>query len=457
MSKLKSSEINAYAFYSFASSLAFAIPMSYLTIFMTENLLYSAALMGTTLLIARAIDFVIGLIAGSVVSKTNFKWGKYRSWLIILRFVVFFGIVIQFIDTSKLPTYTKMIVTILGYGMLHFSMNFIQTAQYGVLSAMAGSDMEDRDKLSIRGTQWMAAGNILVSAITLPFIQAITPYVGSSNAYTIAATLFGLVLVVGNMMLSKAAAPYDIPQPKDTATNVVSTKISDLVKSVATNSQLLVYITASSLFNIGLMTFNGILAYYFMYVLGNFLLMSLAMTITTAFGLVASIIGPKIGRKLGKKNAMVYGLLIYAAGNLCISFFAKGSLVVYIIFSCISAVAMYFFQAFGPLYVLDAGEYGFYKTGKDYRAMATGLFTMPFKIGFALGGAVSGYGLAIIGYTAGMTPTPQFVDKFMLLLGGIPAAFYVVAAVLMIVGYKITDEDAAKYAAANIERLAKTS
>ena len=183
MAKLEKSKINAYVFYSVAVSVANVIPLGYINIFMTENLLYSAALMGTVLLAARLIDLVVALISGGIIEKSRLKWGKFRSWIILLRFVVFGGCVIQFSDTSMLPTGTKVIITILGYIMLHCSMAFLQTAQFGILSAMAGSDMEDRNTLSIRSGQAMAAAMILTSAVTLPFIQFLTPIVGNSNAY----------------------------------------------------------------------------------------------------------------------------------------------------------------------------------------------------------------------------------------------------------------------------------
>jgi len=455
MNRLSKAEINKYAFYAFASNVGFAVPMGYITIFMTENLLISAAVMGTTLLIARAVDFVIALMAGGIVEKSRFKWGKYRSWLIILRYVIFSGMILQFINTSSLPMGVRVLVVILGYCMLHCSMNFIATAQFGILACMAGSSMEDRNQLAIRSGQMMAASMILTSATVLPFIQLITPFVGNSSAYLIATVLFGIVFIIGISMLIKTSEQYDLPQTKGPAAGMPTVTVSDMVKSVFTNSQLLVIMLANTLFNIGMMLMAGIMAYYFMYVLGNFLLMSVAMTSTTLFGLVASIIGPKIGLKLGKKNAMVAGLSVYTLGSLAITLFAKDSLVIYIIIGCVNSLAMYFYAGFGVNYFLDAGEYGFYKTGKDNRSVAMSMMNIPMKIGMALGGALAGYGLAIIGYTAGMTPTPEFIDKFMWLIGGIPAIFYALAALSMLVGYRITDADAAKYAAANAETMAK--
>lgn len=453
MSKLDKSKINAYVFYTFASSVGVVVPLNYLNIFMTENLGYSAALMGTTLLIPRIIDFVVGLLAGGIIEKSRLKWGKFRSWIMIFRFVVFAGCAVLFLNTSALPVGTKMLITILGYVMLHCSMNFLQTAQFGILSVMAGADMEDRNTLSIRSGQAAAASMILTSMITLPFIEFLTPIVGNSNAYLIAAALFAAVFFIGCTVLGRAAAPYDLPRSKEEVKNVPTATVKDMINSVVTNKQLLIYILSSSLFYVGMMLFAGITAYYFMYVLGNFLLMSVSMTATTVFSLVASIIGPKMGMKLGKKNAMVVGLFIYAAGSIGIALFAKNSLIIFIILSCVNGLGMYFFQGFGPNYVIDTGEYGFYKTGKDNRAVAMGMMNMPMKIGMMVGGSLGGYGLQMIGYTAGMVPTAEFVSKFMLLLGGVPAIFYIVAAIIMLVGYKISDEDAAMYAKANAEKM----
>jgi Na+/melibiose symporter-like transporter len=206
---------------------------------------------------------------------------------------------------------------------------------------------------------------------------------------------------------------------------------------------------------IGMMLMQSSMAYYFTYVLGDFLLMSVSMTATTSFAVVASIIGPKIGVKLGKKNAMVVGLLINTASLLSITFLAKESLIIYIILSCINSLGMYTFTGFGPNYVIDAGEYHYYKTGVDNRALAMGMMNMPIKIGFIIGGTLAGYALQAIGYTAGMTVTPEFVSKFMWVFTGIPSAFYLLGAIIMFLGYKITDEDAAMYAKANAERMAK--
>lgn len=113
------------------------------------------------------------------------------------------------------------------------------------------------------------------------------------------------------------------------------------------------------------------------------------------------------------------------------------------------------FSSFSVIYMLDAGEYGFYKTGKDNRTVGMSMMNIPMKIGMAVGGAVGGFGLASIGFSTGMTVTASFISNFMWLLGGIPAAFYLLGSIVMAIGYRITDADAALYAKENAERVAK--
>jgi len=452
---LKKSAVTAYAFYTVALTLFSTVSMSYTNIYMTDYLLYSAALMGTTLLVGRIIDFIIGLLAGGIIEKSKLKWGKYRSWTLICQFTAFAGTTLLFTNTSSLPTGAKVAVTIVAYILMHGSMDFLQPAQFGALSVLAGADMEARNLLSIRSAQAMAVASIVASASIIPMINFFTPIVGGANAYTVVAVLFGVLFIIGASYLAKTTAPYDLPQTGEASSHAPTPTIGQMFKSVVTNNQLLVYLLSSSLMYIGMMLMQGAMAYYFTYVLGDFLLMSVAMTATTAFAVVASVIGPKIGIKLGKKNAMVVGLLINTACLLAITFFARESLIIYIIISCINSLGMYVFSGFGPNYVIDAGEYHYYKTGIDNRALAMGLMNMPIKIGFMIGGTLAGYALQAIGYTAGMTVTSEFISKFMWIFTGIPSAFYLAGAIIMFLGYKITDEDAAMYAKANAERMAK--
>ncbi|WKY46191.1 MFS transporter [Eubacteriaceae bacterium ES2] len=133
--------------------------------------------------------------------------------------------------------------------------------------------------------------------------------------------------------------------------------------------------------------------------------------------------------------------------------FAADSFPLYVGISVINVMAIYLFNSFGVNYMLDTGEYGFYKTKKDNRAVAMSMFNLPIKIGLTLGGAIAGFGLAWAGYEVGVDLGPDFINKFMILLGIAPGAIALLGSVVMFFSYKITDEDAAMYAAENAKAM----
>ena len=181
--------------------------------------------------------------------------------------------------------------------------------------------------------------------------------------------------------------------------------------------------------------------------------MSFSMTITMITGFLASMVMPKLGGKFGKKRSFVIALVIYALAYGCV-YFVGGNWILYTVCGAIGGGAVYLFTSYGANYFVDCGEYHLYKTGKDTRTIAITMYSVPMKIGMALGGAIATFGLTFIGYEAGMTVDAVFQNQFMILLAVVPAALVLIGAIIMQVGYKITDEDAARYAAENAAKYA---
>ena len=77
------------------------------------------------------------------------------------------------------------------------------------------------------------------------------------------------------------------------------------------------------------------------------------------------------------------------------------------------------------------------------------------KIGFALGGSLVGYAVALSGYHAPTETAAAFVDdmgRFLTIWALIPACTTALAMLIIGFGYKLTEEQAAEYAKANMER-----
>lgn len=451
---LTSSQVNKYGFYLLTSSLAAMVQMTYLTIFMTDCIKIPMGIVATTLLIARAIDFFIGVICGGIIEKVRMPWGKYRSWLLVLRWVIVFAIVCSFFDTSAWPLGFRVGVSFIGYILLNAGMSFTTNAYYALGPALAGANANDRFRLSARGAQFMCVAMLITSAFTIPLVKFFTPIVGPGNAYLIVAVAFAVPYLIGCQIVNNLCKECD-PSGKreELPDGPGAVTLKDMVESVTQNKQLLVLFLAYTIYYIGMYIISGLGTYYFTYIVGNFMNMSYSMTVCMVTGFLASMVMPKIGGKLGKKKSFVAGLVIYAAAYAA-AYFAGGNWIFYTVCGAIGGGAVYMFTTFGANYFVDCGEYYLYKTGKDTRMIAITMYSVPMKIGMALGGAIGNFGMAIIGYQAGMAIDQIFTTKFMLLLTLIPAALIFVGALIMQFGYKITDEDAARYAAENAAKYA---
>ena len=72
----------------FTNQIGSALTMLFLTVFITEYMGISPALMAVSLTVARVADLILSLFAGAIVQKTNMRYGQFRSWLLIIMPIV---------------------------------------------------------------------------------------------------------------------------------------------------------------------------------------------------------------------------------------------------------------------------------------------------------------------------------------------------------------------------------
>jgi len=457
--KLTRNEVFIYGLSGFFSTLAFATPMGYLQLFLTEDLFIGAAVLGTAFLIARVIDFFLTLVAGATIENSRPKTGKYSSWTASLRWVILAGMLLCMLPTTSLPVGAKLTIAMIGYLLFNGTMNFTATANMGILSVVAGPSMQDRIRLSLTSFRMLTVASVITSAGVLPTLNLLGRLLGESGKvwrYEILTAFLSIFYIIGTSFLLRLSRPkdvyFDANAPQGSYPKV---KISDMVKAVAGNDQLLIYMLTMFTQFFGLYTGMAGIVYYFIYVLGNLNWMPLFSTCMTLWSLVTMTFGPKIGLKLGRKRAMVITLLWGAAFSVLVIFFAKINIWVYIGISMFSAAGGSLISGYGANYILDVGEYGYWKTGKDNRTVVMSMMNVPIKLATALGGSVGLWLLAAIGYVPGMGAPglpaipANFTDSLMLIMGGVPAVCNLIAGLLFLFFYRIDDEKAATYAREN--------
>ena len=302
---LTDSIINLNALSNGLNTMAFTVPTLYLTMFMTDYLGISPVAMGTGMLIAKTFDFIISLVAGVIIEKANMKHGKYLSWIRLITATLFFGNIIQMLDTTAFvgSSTMRLVIVMIGYMMFHGSMNFNAASRAAMITKLAGPDMAARKKITARQAQVGSAVSIISSAITLPCVQFVQRTTGSETmGYFLVALVFSTSFAITNMIYVKKAQPFDPYDPNPAAAKSRPT-IGQMVSSVVTNKQMLILFVAFTITGIGNQVYAGITTYFFRCT-GTFGKYTIVLTARSICAFLASMVAPSIGKKLGKKTVI---------------------------------------------------------------------------------------------------------------------------------------------------------
>ena len=435
-------------------TLAIMVGFMYLNTFATEVLVIPAGTLAVALGVAKLLDFCFSLFAGAIIEKVKIgKTGKNQSWLYLGRWILAVSIMAEVCNTSAAPLIVRVAVLSVSYTVLNCLMNILQTAYYGVLAAVAGPNMANRNAMTINMTRQSTVITIICSFI--PTFVTVLPF-GNWN-YFIVAFVFMLPMPFALGAIAKCADGKDVPVGATGSVNQVG--IGDMFGTLLKNPQMLVLFLVFTILYIAQFTYQANYTYYFIYVVGDFTKMTLATLINAFVGFLAAMVMPKLGAKLGKKMSCVFGFLMMSVALILVSFFGAPNgvpnLTAYIIIMSLLMAGTYTWMPYMVVLFLDAGEYFLYKTGKDTRAIAAGLASPPMKIGMTVGNTLGLALLSAIGFVSGgaFEISVTWIANFMRVTFMLPGLIYLAAAIIMLLFYKISDKDAAMYAQANAEKM----
>jgi Na+/melibiose symporter-like transporter len=315
------------------------------------------------------------------------------------------------------------------------------------MAAVAGPNPANRQAMTVMMTRL----GTVIALITAFIPTLVTKLQFGKWNYFVIATVFMLPMPWAFGAIAKLAEGKDLPVGAGGQVHQITP--ADMIGALTENKMLLALFVTNTILNISTNITSGIGSYYWIYVAGNFSLMTIASLVGSVAGFFAAMIMPKLGQKLGKKRAISIGYFIGPCVNLIVGILGRYSWYYVIAGRIVSTFIMYAYSPFVMLLYMDAGEYHFNKTGKDTRGIVMGLSTPPMKIAMAVGGTVGLWLLGRTGYEAGFTPTSQWVNDYMAACYLIPAAIGFVAAALFALLYRLSDEEAATAAAENFKKL----
>lgn len=421
----------------------------YFTFFLTDIAKFSTTLTGVVSTAINMVDTILSWTYGGIINSVKAqKWGRYRSWLRILPWIVPFLFAFQFLSISSNPTLSAAVIVAAGITS-HIVWNFPYAAN-GTLVNVVGKTPEDKATLASSRAAWNNLGSILFSYLGLPFANLLAGVVGEDNKFAAAVFCLGLLMAVTYYAHFKMTEGYEeIEVEGSEAAKRNKTSVKDMFVSLFRNPTLIVLIFA----DLAKWCMNFIVAasaiYYFKYTAGNEDLQAVYLICTGIAATIGAYLFRYMSRMFTSRTSMIAA---YVLAAICL-------VLVYMLYSDATLViilmtfAMFFYGvqfAAAPALYADTVVYATWKNNKDASGWIMGLQVLPLKIAVLLRGSLVPAALAAAGYRHDLDPATMseaarqgLTVSFAL----IPGIFLAVGALLLIFGFRLTREKVLRYQA----------
>ena len=379
-------------------------------------------------------------MAGRLVdAKKPGRWGKFRPFVVwfavplLLSNFAMFSANVFFPNMSQGQALLYAYVTYAVMGTLYSLVNI----PYGSMAPAMTQQPQERARLA---TWRMYGANItmlMLSFVVAPQIKQFstdTPKLQTSLFITVAIFVaLGLALYIWFLRNCKEQVYRAVETPS----------LAESFRTAKKNKPLLVLCISSLMFLTGMIGLGTLSAYYALYVLNDasFIIYN-SVAQTAATFLIASQI-PRIVAAIGKRNAYNILSVFTVAGGVLLAFLPTSVPLVSVVAFFLLGIGIGGVNTVMWALEADTVEYGEWKTGVRTEGTTYAVFSFTRKMGQALGGAVAGYGLAIVAFNsvaakAGEAPSLETVHGIQLWTGGLITAFSLIAIAIMVF-YPLTD------------------
>ncbi len=387
-----------YAFGEVGCQMSWYMINNYLTLFYTDIVGLSASAISLIMLIARVWDAINDPMMGSIADRTNTKWGRFRPYLFFAPpFLAIFNILT--FTVFPMTGAVKVIVCLLCYvgtGMAYTACSIAYQALQNVIVI----DSKARMLMATSRNVGSSIIGIILSIVAAPVLLMLS-HEGVSAADAQGYFRFAIIMSILMMI------PFWICGAicKERYTEVLhankgnTEKLGFLasIREIAKNDQLLMVVLATVLGTICVAGRMGLLTFYIIYVVGDFMHIATFFTVMTIAQLIGSLLLPWGTNTFTKKGYLIILQMIMNIGFIAMFFLPNAGIPVLLV---ISAVCGFCNSASGVCYGLvgDSLEYGDWKLGRRQEGVAASMLSFGVKIATAICGSAGVLLLAAVGY-----------------------------------------------------------
>lgn len=462
---LKTKEVVAYAACGFGQNLICTIIGSYLTVFLTDALLFGSIPAGDIfgrvsgamavaflMLGTRVFDALNDPIMGSIVDKTRTKWGKCRPYLKWMAVPISIMTVACFIPFFPAKALSSFVIISCLYVVWSIVYTVADVPYWGLSTCMTNDTVVRGNMLTItRLVCTLGAGvvtvgvPILTSAITSKYKDEtgnVIPEFIQANADTLKMTYFACAVVVAIVAIPLFFYGFKHTKERYTATGAPPS-LGHNLKLLLKNRELLLLVLSGVLGGARMVyTYTGGL-YFAKYVLKEEGWYSLITLLVVPGGLLASILVPWMSKKFTKKWAYIYVHILGAVVMFAMYFIGYDrpwKLIVCAVGLVLLGIPQGVNNIITYAMIGDTVDYLEWKTGERAEGICFAMQTLINKIGMAVGAfiGVFSYSWAGINPEAAVPIQPEGEQMLwnILVMSG---ALSMVGTIIPILFYRLTE------------------
>ncbi|MFC6254133.1 glycoside-pentoside-hexuronide (GPH):cation symporter [Secundilactobacillus hailunensis] len=394
--------------------------------------------------VIRLAEIVVDPILGNIVDNTKSRWGKFKPWQVIggiistvLMVILFSGI----FGLAKVNWLLFAVVFVILFISLDIFYSLVDVSYWGMVPAIS-EDSRERGIFTSLGAFTGSIGWNGLAIIVVPVVTYFT-YLSTGKRTEGAPgwLVFGIIVSVIALLCALAVA-FGTKEKHNVirAASDKKTTIKSVFVGIAKNDQILWTSLAYLCYSLAYVTTNGILFYYFKFVLGHPGEFWIAGIVATIVGFCTSPLYPILNRFISRKvlfsigqSAMILSYVIFIAAKLNLSLVIVGL----VLFN------FNFAQLVTVLTLTDSIEYGQLKNGNRNEAVTLTIRPMIDKISASLSNGMVGSIALVAGMTGSATAadmTANNIHTFELFAFYTPLVFSILALGVFLWKVKITEK-----------------
>jgi GPH family glycoside/pentoside/hexuronide:cation symporter len=414
-----------------------ALPMSSLTlpliIFLPEyyaNALgMNMALVGLLFTIVRLADLVFDPLVGSLMDRTETRWGQFRPWLAIGAPTVMAGVALLFMAKPGVGAMHLVIGLVLAY----VGYSIVILAQMGISSGLT-PDYRERSRVFAWWQVFNTAGLVLVMAAPVVFAS----WIAGDSGFTV--RVMGWFVLVTTPITIVVA----LTGPRESSHRRVLHKSSfvdylTLLRVPSTRQILL----AQALLGMGL-GISGAVFIFFFTILKQVSREYVGLQFVGFYivGICAAPVWTAVANRVGKHRALGFGALGFSSYMIVMLAMPPGSLLFFLLSGLLGGTVACAVDMLPRSIMSDVIDEDNLAAGHDRTGILFALLTVTHKLGQAVSIGVVFVALALLGFkaTAGSSNGALATNGLWVLYGILPALLYAAAGVFLLVRFRLTPE-----------------